>query len=120
MHTSDPRPQNGLEVVVYNTLFCGMLGHPPLIVFEAIDVVFSSPGIHSQMKEFGICTPLFDISYASILFLPSSLNDRKSDDLSFQTKVLLHATAKSLAGWSRGLFSHTKVLLHAALLVILH
>jgi hypothetical protein len=25
-----------------------------------------------------------------------------------------------LAGWSRGLFSHTKVLLHAALLVILH
>jgi hypothetical protein len=102
MHTSEPHPQNGLEVVVYNILFCGMLGHPPLIVFEAIDVVFYSLGIHSQMKEFGICIPILDISYPSILFLPSSLNDGKSDDLSFQTKVLLHATAKSLASWSRG------------------
>jgi hypothetical protein len=60
-----------------------MLGDPPLIALEMMNVVFSPPGIHSQMKEFGVCIPLFDISYASTLFLPSSLNDGKSDDLSF-------------------------------------
>jgi hypothetical protein len=32
----------------------------------------------------------------------------------------MRSTAKSLSKWSRGLFSNTKVLLHAALLVILH
>jgi hypothetical protein len=32
----------------------------------------------------------------------------------------MRVTAKCLTGWSRGLFSNTKVLLHAALLVILH
>jgi hypothetical protein len=32
----------------------------------------------------------------------------------------LRVTAKSLTGWSRRLFSNTKVMLHAALLVILH
>jgi hypothetical protein len=32
----------------------------------------------------------------------------------------LRGTAKALSAWSRRLFSNTKVLLHAALLVILH
>jgi hypothetical protein len=40
MHTSDPSLQNGFEVVGYNILFRGMLGDPPLIVLETMNVAF--------------------------------------------------------------------------------
>jgi hypothetical protein len=51
-----------------------MIGDPTVVVFDAMDVVFPSPGINPQMEKLRVCVSLFYVCDTGTLLLPCSLN----------------------------------------------
>jgi hypothetical protein len=64
-------PLHGLlKMVMHNILLGNMIGNPPKIVLQAMNVVFSPTSIHTQMEEFCVCITLLKIGNSSTLFFP--------------------------------------------------
>ena len=78
-------PHDLREVVVYDLLLLPMLSHPTVSLFDAVNMVFSSPGIDTAMEKFCVRIPFFEVGHPRTLALPSSLKDRQANDSSFKS-----------------------------------
>jgi hypothetical protein len=65
-------------------LLPAMIGDPPTIVLDAVNVVFSPSSVDSQVEEFCIGITFLYIRNARTLLFSSPLQDRKGNDSSLQ------------------------------------
>jgi hypothetical protein len=61
-------------MVMNNLFFLGMLGDPPMVVFEPLNVILTPAGIDPHVEEFSVGVSLLDICNTSTLLLIASLS----------------------------------------------
>ena len=68
-----------------------VFGYPPLIVHDAVDVVFSPPRVDSTVKELGVGISFFDVSDSGTLLFACFLKHGQAyhPSLKASTKVTL-------------------------------
>ena len=68
-----------------------VFGYPPLIVHDAVDVVFSPPCVDSTVKELGVGISFFDVSDSGTLLFACFLKHGQAyhSSLKASTKVML-------------------------------
>ena len=76
--TTSPTHNLG-EVVMDDLLFFLVLSHPPMCVFDPVNVVLPSSGIDAVMEEFCVCIPMPQVGQPSTLALPSPLKYRQTN-----------------------------------------
>ena len=69
-----------LREVVMDYLLLGLVfGYPPLIVHDAVDVVFSPPHIDSTVKELGVGIPVPQVDNPSTLIFSCPLEHSQAN-----------------------------------------
>jgi hypothetical protein len=69
---------------VNNLRFVVMVGDPPLVVFEPVDVVLATPRIDTTMKKLGIRIPLLGVSKPSTLLFSRPCKNSQTHDPPFE------------------------------------
>jgi hypothetical protein len=68
--TSGPFIQDRGEVFVNDRLLIDMVGNPPMVMLQAMDMILAPMGINTHVKEFCVGIPLFDVGNARTLLFP--------------------------------------------------
>ena len=73
-----------LRVTLDDGSFFIMVGDPSAMVLEAVDEVLASPRVDTEVKEFCIGIPFFEVCDTGSLSFPSTLRHRKGNDFAFE------------------------------------
>jgi hypothetical protein len=84
--TSGPFIQDRGEMFMDDRLLINMVGNPPMIMLQSMDMILAPTGINTRVENFCVGIPLFDIGNARTLLFPSPRDHGKGDDLSLETR----------------------------------
>ena len=82
-----PPTHNLREMVMDDLLFFLVLSHPPMCVFNPVNVILPSSGIDAAVEEFSVCITVPQVCQPSTLTLLSSLKNRQTDHPSLEPRV---------------------------------
>jgi hypothetical protein len=99
--TCGPFSQDRGEVFMNHHFLIDMVGNPPMVMLQTMNMVLVPTGINTHVKEFCVGIPLFDGGNVRTLLFPSPLDHGKGDDLPLEARPKMYLVeAKETSSWA--------------------